>query len=243
LELFGISSSKVPIKIDNPEMKRRLEPELMTEAEQARTYAQADFSEPNAHFIRLLEALGPGELAGARALDLGCGPANIARRFLKAYPRAECDALDGSAAMLEHARLALDELPGLAKRCRLIQDVLPSMQLPKSAYDLVLSNSLLHHLHDPQVLWQSLRTAAKPGAIVLVMDLMRPPSAMWAESLVVAYAADAPELLRQDFRNSLRAAFEPQEVVAQIEAAGLDGLEVGVVSDRHLAVQGRLAFA
>ena len=40
------------------------------------------------------------------------------------------------------------------------------------------------------------------------------------------------------FRNSLFAAFEPQEVVAQIEEAGLSGLEVGVVSDRHLAVHG-----
>jgi len=221
-------------------MQRRLEPELVTEAEQAHAYAQADSSEPNARFIRLLDALEPGELTGARALDLGCGPADITLRFLKAYPQAECDALDGSAAMLEQARQALDALPGLAWRCRLIRDVLPSTHIPQSAYDLVLSNSLLHHLHDPRVLWQSIRTAAKPGAIVLVMDLMRPPSVMWAESLVVAYAADAPEVLRKDFRNSLFAAFEPQEVVTQLEQAGLSELEVGVVSDRHLAVQGRL---
>lgn len=155
-------------------MKRRPEPELMLEAEQVLAYAQADFSEANAHFIRLLEALKPGELAGARALDLGCGPADIVLRFLKAYPRAECDALDGSAAMLSQARRALDQLPGLAGRCRLLQDTLPSARIPESAYDLVLSSSLLHHLHDPQVLWQSIRAAAKPGAIVLVMDLMRP---------------------------------------------------------------------
>jgi hypothetical protein len=69
---------------------------------------------------------------------------------------------------------------------------------------------------------------------------MRPPSVVWAESLVAVYAADAPEVLRKDFRNSLFAAFEPQEVVAQLEEAGLSGLEVGLVSDRHLAVMGRL---
>ncbi|MCG6860282.1 MAG: class I SAM-dependent methyltransferase [Chromatiaceae bacterium] len=221
-------------------MKRRPEPELMDEADQAIAYAHADFSEPNALFIRLLGELDPGELDGARALDLGCGPADIVLRFLKAYPGAACDALDGSSAMLEQARLALDKLPGLAGRCRLIHDVLPSNEIARSAYDLVLSNSLLHHLHDPQVLWQSIREAAKPGAIVLVMDLMRPPSAMWAASLVATYAADAPEVLRKDFHNSLFAAFEPQEVVAQLEAAGLSGLEVGVVSDRHLAVLGRI---
>jgi len=213
----------------------------MDEAEQALAYAQADFSEPNALFIKLLGELNPGELSGTRALDLGCGPADIVLRFLKSYPGAECDALDGSPVMLQHARLALDKLPGLSRCCRLVQDVLPSTRIPKSAYDLVLSNSLLHHLHDPLVLWRSVREAAKPGAIVLVMDLMRPPSAMWAESLVAAYAADAPEVLRKDFRNSLFAAFEPREVVAQLEEAGLSGLEVGVVSDRHLAVLGRLA--
>jgi hypothetical protein len=47
------------------------------------------------------------------------------------------------------------------------------------------------------------REAARPGALVLIMDLMRPPSAVWAESLVATYAADAPEVLRRDFRNSL----------------------------------------
>jgi ubiquinone/menaquinone biosynthesis C-methylase UbiE len=221
-------------------MKRRPEPELMEDAEQALAYAQADFSEPNALFTKLLGEMNPGALTGARALDLGCGPADIVLRFLKTYPGARCDALDGSAAMLAHARQALEGFPGLAGRCRLIQDVLPSPQIPNSAYDLVLSNSLLHHLQDPQVLWRTVREAGKPGAIVLIMDLMRPPSAVWAESLVAVYAADAPEVLRKDFRNSLFAAFEPQEIVAQLEIAGLSGLEVGVVSDRHLAVMGRL---
>lgn len=212
----------------------------MDEAEQALAYAEADFSEPNDLFLRLLRELRPGDLAGARALDLGCGPADIVLRFLKAYPAAECDALDGSAAMLHHAREALAAWPGAARRCRLIQDCLPSASLPTAAYDLVLSNSLLHHLHDPQVLWRTVREAARPGALALIMDLMRPPSAMWAESLVATYAADAPEVLRRDFRNSLFAAFEPKEVAAQLREAGLGTLEVGVVSDRHLAVFGRL---
>jgi SAM-dependent methyltransferase len=221
-------------------MIRRPEPELMDEAEQARAYAEADFSESNSLFIRLIEEQSPGDLAGARALDLGCGPADIVIRFLKAYPQAHCDALDGSAAMLEHAREALSALPGIAARCRFIHDRLPSVQVAGAGYDLILSNSLLHHLHDPQVLWRTVREAGRPGALVLVMDLMRPPSAGWAESLVATYAADAPDVLRRDFRASLFAAFEPREVTAQLAEAGLDGLEVGVVSDRHLAVFGRL---
>ncbi len=221
-------------------MKRRPEPELMDEAEQALAYAEADFSEPDARFIALLEQQAPGSLEWVRALDLGCGPGNVLLRFLRAYPEATCDGLDGSQAMLAHAQAALDGLPGLAKRARLLCDCLPSERLEQHAYDLVLSNSLLHHLHDPQVLWQSIRQAGRPGALVQVMDLMRPASAGWAEALVATYADEAPEVLRNDFRNSLFAAFEPQEVVAQLQEAGLDTLEVGVVSDRHLAVFGRL---
>jgi SAM-dependent methyltransferase len=212
----------------------------MESADQALAYAEADFSESNGLFIDLLARLNPGPLVGAQALDLGCGPADIPIRFLRAYPQAQCDALDGSAAMLGHARAALARLPGVAARCRLLCHNLPCGDLPLAHYDLVLSNSLLHHLHDPQILWHTVRETAKPGALVLVMDLMRPASAAWAEALVETYTAGAPEILRTDFRNSLFAAFEPQEVVAQLQEAGLDGLEVGVVSDRHLAVSGRL---
>ena len=221
-------------------MKRRPEPELMDEADQALAYAEADFSEPDARFIALLEGQAHGALDGVRALDLGCGPGNVMLRFLQAYPRATCDGLDGSAAMLAHARAALEALPGLAERARLVCACLPTDLLDDGAYDLILSNSLLHHLHDPQVLWQAVRRFGRPGALVQVVDLMRPASPGWAEALVATYAGAAPEVLRNDFRNSLFAAFEPQEVQAQLQEAGLTGFEVAVVSDRHLGVFGRL---
>jgi SAM-dependent methyltransferase len=221
-------------------MRRRPEPELMDEAEQALAYAEADFSEPDAHFITLLQERAPGTLDGVRALDLGCGPGNVLLRFLRAYPDAHCDGLDGSAAMLAHAQAALEALPGLAERARLICATLPTERLEAGAYDLVLSNSLLHHLHEPRVLWQAVRRFGRPGALVQVVDLMRPASPGWAEALVASYAEGAPEVLRNDFRNSLFAAFEPREVEAQLQEAGLAGFEVAVVSDRHLAVFGRL---
>ncbi|MBK1646067.1 SAM-dependent methyltransferase [Thiocapsa imhoffii] len=222
-------------------MKRRLEPELMDETEQARAYAAADFDASNSLFMDLLRGLNPGPLEGARALDLGCGPADISIRFLRAYPHACCDALDGSRPMLDLAQAALAALPGVAARCRLIEDQIPSETLPERHYDLILSNSLLHHLPDPQVLWHTLRQVGKPGAPVLVMDLIRPASAGWVEALVSTYVQNEPEVLQADFRNSLFAAFEPAEVVEQLALAGLAQLEVGVVSDRHLAVLGRLA--
>ena len=224
-------------------MKRRTEPELMEDEAQARAYAQANFSESNSLFMRLLGELQPGSLQGARALDLGCGPADIVCRFLRTYPEATCDALDGAAVMLDLAQTALDRLPGAAGRWHLLNECLPCPGLPRTHYDLILSNSLLHQLHNPQVLWDTVRQTARPGALVLVMDLMRPASAGWVEALLETYAAGEPDILRTDYRNSLYAAFEPQEVVEQLQEAGLRGLEVAVVSDRHLAVLGRLEGA
>lgn len=213
----------------------------MDTEEQAAAYAAADFRESNSLFIRLLEEQQPGPLRGARAVDLGCGPADIVLRFLRRFPEATCDALDGSRPMLDTAAAVLGDAPDVAGRWRLLYDKLPSAQLDPGGYDLVLSNSLLHHLHEPQVLWRTVASIGRPGALVLIMDLMRPASAGWAAALVQTYAGGESPVLRQDFLNSLHAAFEPAEVAGQLRAARLEPyLSVNVVSDRHLAVFGRL---
>ena len=212
---------------------------------QAEAYAAADFTASNTLFMQLLEArtgsARPGPFDAARALDLGCGPADIVRRFLRRYPKATCDALDGSQPMLETARAVLAADPDIQARARLLHDTLPSVRLPTGTYDLVLSNSLLHHLHVPAVLWRTAQAVARPGALVLIMDLLRPASAEAAAKLTETYAGGESPVLRADFHNSLHAAFEPAEVAAQLREAGLHRhLSVHVVSDRHLAVWGRL---
>ena len=97
----------------------------------------------------------------------------------------------------------------------------------------MISNSLLHHLAEPTVLWQAIVQTARPEAPVLVMDLLRPISREAALALVEQYAADAPPLLARDFLNSLLAAYRPEEVRRQLDAGGFLRLEVDVVSDRH----------
>ena len=82
---------------------------------------------------------------------------------------------------------------------------------------------------------------AEAGAHVVVMDLARPASETAVDSLVETYALNEPDVLRRDFRNSLFAAYTVDEVEQQLQAAGLDTLAVQMVSDRHLAVTGRIA--
>ncbi|MCA9645444.1 MAG: class I SAM-dependent methyltransferase [Myxococcales bacterium] len=219
-------------------MERVVEPELMDEAEQALAYAQADFSEPNAAFAELVAGAVP---QGAhRVVDLGCGSADIPVRLARAFAAWKIDAVDGAEAMLAHGRRLVDR-EGLGSRISLTRALLPDLPLPAHAYDLVISNSLLHHLHEPRVMWQSVRRLAKPTAYVIVMDLFRPDSETEVKHLVDTYAGDAPDVLKRDFEASLRAAFTVEEVKQQLAAAALGGLSVRATSDRHLVVSGDLS--
>lgn len=218
-------------------MKRIPEPEeLMDEAGQALAYAEADFSASNELFLDLFKARCPESLNG-RVIDLGCGPADIPIRFASAYPGCEVDAIDGAQAMLDLAAAAIKDKQ-LDKQISLHCKYLPALDLARGHYDAALSNSLLHHLNDPADLWISIAHCAKPGAHVLVMDLLRPQDETSVDKLVAVYAEGAPEVLRTDFRNSLFAAYTLEEVTQQLANAGLGHLEVSQVSDRHLAVSG-----
>ena len=223
-------------------MQRIPEPELMTGLEQARAYAEADFNDSDQAFLARVRQLFPEGL-GERLVDLGCGPGNISFRLAFSYPAAAVFALDGSAPMLALAReqlqLQVQQWPQLAERLRFVQAVLPDPALPGGASAL-LSNSLLHHLHDPGVLWRSLRQLAAPGAAVYVKDLRRPACLADAEALRARYLADAPPVLQHDYLASLQAAFTPDEVAAQLSAADLDCLQVASLEDRYLEVWGRL---
>jgi len=219
-------------------MQRIVEPELMEDEAQARAYAEADFDEPDERFVGAF--LGRARLADrARVVDLGCGPGNIALRLARALPQARVWGVDGSVAMLAIAERR-GQAEGLDDRLRWCQGRLPQGPLPHGPFHAVVSNSLLHHLHDPAVLWQVVLRLAAPGGLVFVGDLRRPGSEAAARALVEANAAGAPAVLREDFFASLCAAFTVPEVRAQIRDAGIDWLEVEPVGERHLVAWGCL---
>jgi SAM-dependent methyltransferase len=220
-------------------MQRVLEPELMDDPVQAAAYAEADFDDSNSLFVDLFRERFPDFPGRGVVLDLGCGPGDIALRLARLWPGCEIHGLDGAGAMLDLARRAAAQAGPVGERVRFVQGLVPNPALPASRYDAIVSNSLLHHLHRPAGLWETVLRAGAPWAPVLIMDLARPPDRDTARGIVDAYAADDPEVLRTDFYHSLLAAFEPEEVVAQLVAAGLD-FEVARVSDRHLAAWGRL---
>jgi len=221
-------------------MYRILEPELMIDDEQARIYTQADFEEPHSMFIQLFLKYFPNDKINGHVLDLGCGPADITRRFAQTFEQCSIEGIDGSGPMLKYGQQIVEKY-SLTDRVSLIQGYLPEASLPSSHYDAVISNSLLHHLPEPFVLWNTIKAIAKPFAPIFIMDLMRPESISQAEILVNQYAQNEPEILQHDFYHSLLAAFRIDEVQAQLQAANLAHFTIHEVSDRHFIVTGRLS--
>jgi trans-aconitate methyltransferase len=220
-------------------MKRIAEPELMDSEAQTLAYAQADFEEANTlfadNFLDRFAGLGPtGQMA-----DLGCGPGDIAIRLAMALPGWQVTGIDAGENMLRRARERL-ESESLGERVNFRLAYLPDPSLPKKTWDAVISNSLLHHLPDPLVLWESISGLGVDGAAVQVMDLVRPDSATAARDLVDRYADGAPEILREDFYNSLLAAYTISEIQEQLAQAKLEQLRVEPASDRHWIVSGTL---
>jgi ubiquinone/menaquinone biosynthesis C-methylase UbiE len=219
---------------------RTLEPELMDDPAQARAYSEADFSEAHQAFADEVARRFPTLRDGSdlTILDAGCGPADVTVRVALACPSVSIVGVDGAREMLRLGRQRI-AAAGLERRVVLEYDVLPSESLLQRSFDGLVSNSLLHHLAEPGVLWQLVHRCVRPGGPVAVMDLRRPSTTDHADRLVQQYAADAPDVLKSDFRNSLCAAFRVDEVRAQLEAAGLPHLLVDTTSDRHLLVSGR----
>ncbi len=218
-------------------MDRIPEPELMTDPEQARAYAAADFSEPHDYFIEQFRSHFANYDITGLVLDLGCGPADISIRFARAYPECRVLGVDGARAMLNEG-LRLVAAAGLGERVHLMEGYLPGVALPDVGFAAVISNSLLHHMHDPQDFWQAITDVAPPETPICVMDLLRPVDALSAERLVAAYASDAPAILRHDFHRSLLAAYRPDEIQRQLQAVGLAHLSAVAISDRHWLVAG-----
>ncbi len=218
-------------------MKRIPEPDLMESVKQARAYAETDFSGPHDEFVRQFASHFPEFLKG-RVLDLGCGTADVVIRFARAFPDTEITGIDGSRAMLD---IGIQEITnnGLSDRVRLEKIFLPDNTFLKKEYDAVISNSLLHHLKGPLVIWKPIKETVLCDAPIFVTDLFRSSSHEKAAEIVHKHAADAPLLLKEDFYNSLLAAYSKEEITQQLSETGLSSLQVEIISDRHVIIYGK----
>lgn len=209
--------------------------EVMNDPASVDAYAQADFEEVNSQFVgEVVKTLG---LHLGLVADIGCGPADIAVRLAGLMPKNTIIGVDASAEMLSHGRQLVDST-GFSN-VKLVQGYIPGLPF-RAVFDTIVSNATVHQLPSARAFWEEIVRIARFRTSIYVKDLLRPASPDDARSIVDAYAANEPEVHREDFFNSLCAAFTIDEVRQHLEEAGLGNyLTVRQVSDRHWVVSGR----
>jgi ubiquinone/menaquinone biosynthesis C-methylase UbiE len=218
-------------------MERIPEPEIMGAEEEAKVYDLADFSEVNQAFANRVLELVP-QPSGV-LLDLGCGPGDILTRIHTMAPKVFLIGFDGSQAMIALAVKRISE-QGLQNKIHFVQGDAKKINFLPHSLDIVISNSLVHHLSDPRLFWEEIRRVCKPDGIVLIRDLSRPPSPEATWDIVEKYSGTEPQLLKDLFFHSLKASFTVAEIREHLIQAGLNGLAVKMCSDRHWEVSGKI---
>ena len=224
-------------------LQRKLEPEVMDSAEDASEYNEMDHSEVNQAFVdELLAFLGTNEDFKSRldddegdligVLDVGTGTALIPALLCDQHAAFKVIAVDMAVNMLELASYNV-HASSRGDRIELIQADAKDLGYESEMFDIVISNSIVHHIHDPQKCVAEMVRVVQPGGAIFVRDLMRPESMETLESIVQTYAGDATEYCQQLFHQSLHAALTLDEMRQLVLDCGWNPDGVQATSDRH----------
>jgi len=210
-------------------LPRTLEPEVMDSWDEAREYDSMDHADVNRRFVDDLLAAGP---CVGDVLDLGTGTAQIPVELCGRAPDCRILAVDLAASMLDLARYHL-EVHGLTRRITLA--LCDAKGLPQSdgTFDVVISNSIVHHVPVPSLCLAEAVRVTRPGGRLFVRDLLRPQTAAQVDELVAMHAAEATDRQRQLLTDSLHAALTLEEIRDLVTALGFDSGTVQATSDRH----------
>lgn len=208
----------------------------MDSPDEAALYELMDHRAVNRQFVDDLLA---GGAVGARVIDLGCGPADIAIELCQRDDSVTVLAVDLAVEMLEIAKRNID-MAGMLDRVTLEQaDAKSMLEFQESMADTVMTNSLLHHLPGPAAgLETALRLLAPEGRIFF-RDLARPETAEEVDRLVETHAGGEPEAARTLLHQSLHAALTLDEIRQTARDLGIDPENAQMTSDRHWTLDWR----
>jgi ubiquinone/menaquinone biosynthesis C-methylase UbiE len=214
-------------------IERILEPEVMDTWEDAVEYDAMDFTDVNTAFAERAVELAP---PSGRVLDLGTGTARIPILVVQRNPKLYVEASDFSMNMLKLGWRNVHKA-GLEGSIILKRADAKKLSMPGSSFDFVMSNSLAHHLPDPQPFFNEIKRVAKRNAGFFLRDLLRPKTSAEFSKLVELYTEGATDHQRKLFSDSLHAALTLEEVRLLLREAALDDLVLLQSSDRHWSAE------
>ena len=217
-------------------LQRVLEPEVMDTESDAVDYDAMDHSQVNRVFVDdLLVALSRATAPTNgtwRVFDAGTGTALIPLELIQRGVPMQIVAADAAAHML---RLAERNVAGAgwSGSIECIQRDCKSLPEGDRSFDVVMSNSIMHHIPEPRSVLAECWRILRPGGLLFIRDLMRPADEATLETLVRQYAGEANHHQQQMFRDSLHAALTVAEVAAILESLRIPADWARATSDRH----------
>ena len=231
-------------------MERIPEPELMQKKEQVISYDKADFSEGEKNLINQINfyLLRNGITLSEKDLivDLGCGPGNISEKLSLKWPNTKVIGVDGSKEMILKAefnkRNSTDQtkLKNLKYICTDIRTLELNTFTPNKGIDLLVSNSLIHHIIDLDDFFKTILRLSTDLTINFHKDLKRPRDLKSAWKLREICSKKYNDILTSDYYASLRASYTYKELKDFTLQNDLSSLEVFEEGDQYLIVYGKV---
>ena len=210
---------------------RVLEPEAMDTPEEAAEYDAMDHSGVNSRFVADLRRFCGGRVEGL-VLDLGIGTARIPIELCRVDPEVNVVGVDLARWMLEVAEVNINKAD-LEDRIKLQLGDGKELYDEDETYSGVMSNTIVHHVPDPESMFVEMIRLAEEGGFVFVRDLVRPETPEQVDWYVRRYAGKESAKAKALFAASLNAAFTLEEVRNLVSKVGSDPNSVRMSSNRH----------
>lgn len=132
-----------------------------------------------------------GLTAGARIVDLGCGPGLLIRDLAERASDGEFFGFDITPAMVSYAK-------GLNINATFTElDLKESVPLEDHSVDLICMAAVLHVLDEPLKLLAELRRLLKPGGTFLLIDWVRQPLEKYLQRMMENVPPERQEQMEQ----------------------------------------------
>ncbi len=219
-------------------MKRILEPELMDTPEAAAEYNALAHAEVNRLFAQDFLAFAQQAYANDldavawNVLDVGTGTALLPIELCKINSDVNVVAIDDAVSMLDLAIYNL-EAAGMRERIALAKVDAKAMPYDDNSIEMVIANSIHHHIPDPQVCFAEIVRVTEDDGILFARDLARPDDEQAIDALVKRYVAKESTESQRLFAQSLRASLTVDDVADIVESLGFERSSVSMTSDRH----------
>jgi ubiquinone/menaquinone biosynthesis C-methylase UbiE len=226
------------------ELPRVPEPEVMDDSSEVEAYssaaAQTHLNAVDdtlvAHALRLVQGRERG-----RALDIGTGPGQIVTKLARRLPQWKFVGVDRSPRMIGQAQASLASADSeLAPRVEFQVADGNRLPFPDSSFDLVLCNSVLHHLAEPEKLLSEIARLAGSGGAILLRDLRR-PGRLTCVLHVRWHGRHYSGLMYRLYRDSVRSAYTMQELKLLADSAALPRTRVFKHRSTHIGLERPIA--